>query len=108
MSDRTRGPLPDRSRSLPGCARSFLISSTTLPSMTVVFVHVGSLSVVETTYFLMLFIRSPNSPVSCIVGHAAAKPSYVMRPSSSASVAASSCALNCEDSSLQKENDHFP
>jgi len=43
----------------------------------------SSLSSVEvTTYFGMVFIFSPNSPVPSIFGQAEAKPSYVLRPSS--------------------------
>ena len=42
--------------------------------MTVVFSHVGSVNVVETTYFGIAFIFWPkSSPV--ILGHASAKPS---------------------------------
>src|SRR5438270_10892620 len=43
--------------------------------------HVAVSSEREATYFGMLFIFSPNSPVPCMVGQAAAKPSYVRRPS---------------------------
>ena len=41
----------------------------------------------------MLFMRSPKSPVSCMVGHAFAKPSYVTRPSNCTSEEKSSSRL---------------
>ncbi len=53
--------------------------------------HVGSLSVLETTYFGIELNLSANS--FCIDGHAAAKPSYVRRPSSRASLSIVSCSL---------------
>ena len=37
--------------------------------------HSARSSVLETTYFGMPFIFSPNSPVPCMVGQAEAKPS---------------------------------
>ena len=70
--------------------------------------HVAVSSEREATYFGMLFIFSPNSPVPCMVGQAAAKPSYVRRPSSRASLAKSSRALNWEASSDQNGKDHMP
>src|SRR5260370_23270792 len=56
----------------------------------------------------MLLIFSPNSAVHGMVGQAAAKPSYVLRPSSSASVSRSSLNLNWPASSLKKGPDHLP
>ena len=49
--------------------------------------HSASVSVREATCFGIEFILRPKSPVaSSIPGHAAAKPSYVTRPSTSASL----------------------
>jgi hypothetical protein len=70
--------------------------------------HVAARRVREATYLGMPFIFSPNSPVPSIVGHAAAKPSYVTRPSRRASLANSSRALNWDASSDQNGNDHLP
>ncbi len=57
-----------------------------------VLVQVGSVSVVETTTFSMPLNLSANSPSRS--GQAAAKPSYVVRPSSSVSVPNVSSPLN--------------
>jgi hypothetical protein len=58
------------------CSFSLATSAGTSPEMTVVFFHAGSVRVVDTTTFGMLFIRLPNSPViSSMAGQAAAKPS---------------------------------
>src|SRR5256886_10298051 len=78
------------------------------PLSTVVPLHVGFLSVDETTYFGIVFIFSPNSPVPSIVGHAEAKPSYVLRPSSCASLFCSSAHLNAPASSLNHGPDQWP
>ena len=59
--------------------------------------HSGSRSVDETTYFGMLLNLSANSPSRD--GHASAKPSYVTRPSSSASDSIVSSSLNLFPSS---------
>ena len=59
---------------------------------TVVLVQAGSVSVVETTTFSMPLNLSANSPSRS--GQAAAKPSYVVRPSSSVSVPNVSSPLN--------------
>src|SRR6266852_7071776 len=68
------------------------------PPITVEFFQVGFLSVVETTYFAMLLNLSENSsPLR--LGQACAKPSYVTRPSNSASLAISSSYLNLSPSS---------
>ena len=61
------------------------------------FVHCGSSSVVDTTYFGIELNRSANSPSRD--GHAAAKPSYVLRPSSSARVLRVSSSLKASPSS---------
>src|SRR5262249_16669405 len=59
----------------------------TSPRIGVAF-HSMSVSVRDATYFGIVFILSANGPSSCSgSGHAAAKPSYVTRPSSSASLA---------------------
>src|SRR5258708_14327006 len=78
----------------PGSAFSLVISATTSPRITVELFQVASWSpsVVDTTYLRMLFILSANS--FCIVGQALAKPWYVTRPSSNASLANSSSTLN--------------
>jgi hypothetical protein len=74
---------------------SLATAAGTSLEITVVLFHAGSVSVVETTTLGMLFIFLPNSPVaSSIAGHAAAKPSYVTRPSSCTSLASSSSNLN--------------
>ena len=53
--------------------RSRVTSPATFDLITLVFFQGGSFSVVETTYFVMLFILSANSPV--LDGQAAANPS---------------------------------
>src|SRR3954453_21887964 len=71
--------------------------------------QVASSSVVETTYLGIVFIRTANSPsTSSILGHAAAKPSYVSRPSSSMSLASSSADLYAARSSLKYGIDQTP
>src|SRR6266513_6147584 len=65
------------------------------------FCHSACVSVVETTYLGILFMRSPKSPVSVMVGHAFAKPSYVTRPSNCTSEEKSSSRLYCIASSLK-------
>src|SRR5262245_38523435 len=66
-------------------------------AITLVLFHAGSCSVVETTYFGMPLNLSANSPVR--EGQASAKPSYVARPSSRASLAITSSSLNLFPSS---------
>src|SRR2546430_558815 len=78
------------------------------PLSTVVPLHVGFLSVDETTYFGIVFIFTPNSPVPSIVGHALANPSYVLRPSSWASAACSSSHLNWPACSSKNGCDQRP
>jgi hypothetical protein len=62
-----------------------------------VFVHSGSRSVDETTYLGIELKRSAKSPSRS--GHASAKPSYVARPRSIASLPMVSSTLNCIPSS---------
>src|SRR2546430_10015397 len=80
----------------------------TLPLMSLEPVHSALSRVDDTTYFGIVFIFSPNSPVPSIVGHAEAKPSYVLRPSSCASLFCSSAHLNAPASSLHHGPDHWP
>src|SRR5260370_39929925 len=100
--------LPESRRSWPGSLFSLRISSIRFPLMSFEPAHSTLSTVDETTYLGMVFIFSPNSPVPGMVGHAAAKPAYVLRPNSSASLACSSFHLNCPASSLKKGNDHLP
>src|SRR6059036_371074 len=82
---------------LPSCSSfSFLTASTTSPFNTVVLFHSGSLSVDETTYFGIVLNLSAKSPSRD--GHAAANPSYVLRPSSSALESVVSSSLNLSPS----------
>src|SRR5919201_4629550 len=73
------------------------ISSAMSPLSAVVLVHSGSFTVEEATYLGMLLILSAYSPPRD--GHAAKKPSYVLRPSSTASASMSSWTLNLPPSS---------
>ena len=71
------------------------------------FVHSGSVSVEDTTYLGMVLNLSANPPSR--PGHAAAKPSYVRRPSSSASASIVSWVLNSSPSSPRSNsNDQAP
>src|SRR3954469_15381187 len=82
----------------PSCRRlTVAIASARSPSSTVEFCQSGSFSVEETTYFGMLLNLSANSPSRD--GHASAKPSYVLRPSRSASDSIVSSSLNLSPSS---------
>src|SRR3954454_8608051 len=90
-------PLPCTYTSPLALSRTFDTASTTSPERTVVLFHSGSRSVDDTTYFGMLLNLSAKSPVRD--GHASAKPSYVTRPSSSASDSSSSSTLNLFPSS---------
>src|SRR4051794_6773632 len=84
-------------------------SSMSSSPITLVFAHVGSVSVEETTYFGIGFILSAKPTSSVIDGQAAAKPSYVRRPSSIASAAINSSNLNLSPSSPRsKRNAHPP
>src|SRR3954452_15701777 len=76
---------------------SFPTSSATSPLRTVELFHSASFSVEETTYLGMLLNLSANSP--SLEGQASAKPSYVTRPSSSASASRASSSLNLSPSS---------
>src|SRR5215210_926791 len=89
--------LPCTTMSPPGCSRSFVTVSARSPSSTVVFVHCGSRSVEDTTYFGMVLNLSANSPSR--PGQESAKPSYVLRPSSIASLPIVSSTLNWSPSS---------
>src|SRR4029453_11384343 len=75
----------------------FATASGTPSSSTVELFHSGSLRVDETTYLGMALNLSANSP--SLDGHAAAKPSYVLRPSSRASDDIVSSSLNLSPSS---------
>ena len=82
----------------PSCLPfKFSTSAAMSPLSTVELVHSGSDNVDETTYFGMVLNLSANSP--SLDGHAAAKPSYVTRPSSNASDAIVSSSLNLFPSS---------
>src|SRR6266851_5060791 len=100
--------LPESKRSWPGAFFNLRTSSNTFPVMSFEPAHSTLSRVDETTYLGMVFIFSPNSPVPGMVGHAAAKPAYVLRPNSSASLACSSFHLNWPASSLKKGKDHLP
>src|SRR3954451_6667776 len=76
---------------------SFVTASPRSPSSTVELLHSGLLSVEETTYFGIWLNFSANSPSRD--GQASAKPSYVTRPSSSASASRASSSLNLSPSS---------
>src|SRR5215472_8380404 len=68
-----------------------------------------SVSVRDATYFGIVFILSANGPSSCSgSGHEAAKPSYVTRPSSSASLANSRSVWSLASSSFQYGLVHPP
>src|SRR3954453_550819 len=71
---------------------SLRTASTTSPESTVVFVQDGFDNVDETTYFGIVLNLSANSPSRS--GQAAAKPSYVRRPSNSAAALMVSATLN--------------
>src|SRR5579863_1657751 len=62
---------------------SLVIASTTPPFSIVTLVHVGSLSVPDTTYFGRLFSRAAHSP-GLVAGHRVPNQSSLRRPSSSA------------------------
>jgi hypothetical protein len=91
ISDCTSVQLPATRIGPPSACLSFATSAATSPPSTVVFSHSGSRSVVEATNFGIAFILSANSPERC--GQAAEKPSYVTRPSSSASASRTSSSL---------------
>src|SRR5918994_1166046 len=77
-------------------------SETASPFSTVVLFHAGFSRVEETTYLGMLLNLSANSP--SLDGQAAAKPSYVTRPSSSASDSRASSNLNLLPSSPRSKS----
>src|SRR5512133_3385231 len=90
----TSWPLPLTRMSPPSASRSAAMSSS---ETTFELFHSGSRNVEETTYFCIPLNLSANSPSR--VGHAAAKPSHVTRPSRSASEAITSSSLNLSPSS---------
>src|SRR6185295_6058226 len=84
----------------PSCrSLSFATSAATSPVRTVELFHSGSVRVEETTYLGMLLNLSAKPTSSVLDGHAAAKPSYVTRPSSRASDEKTSSTLNLSPSS---------
>src|SRR6266511_2463101 len=86
----------------PSGSFNFATSSGTSPSSRLeLFQPSGSSSVLEATYFERLFIRSANPSSSFLEGQAAAKPSYVTRPRSRASLAKSCSCWTCASSSFQ-------
>src|SRR5688572_17812121 len=74
------------------CALSFSTSSITSPCSTVVLFHSGCSRVEDTTYLGIVLNLSANAPSTC--GQTGANPSYVTRPSRSASDAIVSSTLN--------------
>src|SRR4029453_5335285 len=76
---------------------SLATAAGTSSAMTGELFHSGSRNVVDTTYLGMPLNLSANSPVR--EGHASAKPSYVTRPSSKASLSMTSSSLNLFPSS---------
>src|SRR5207249_3272273 len=90
-------PCPSRRRPT-SCTRS--------PRRTVVLLHPGVPKVDETTYLGMRLNLSANSPV--LDGQAAANPSYVLRPRSSASDSKVSSTLNLLPSSPRLISDDQP
>src|SRR5215208_7972168 len=87
----------------PSCEPlSFLTASARSPSSTVELLHSGSPRVDETTYLGIWLNLSANSPSR--EGQASANPSYVTRPSSSASVSIVSSSLNLSPSSPRENS----
>src|SRR5258708_3507617 len=78
---------------------SLATSCATSPLMIVELFHSALSSVDEATYFGRLFIRSAYQPPPVIDGQAWAKPSYVFRPSSRASLPRSRSPACCRSSS---------
>src|SRR5215813_6514722 len=92
----------------PESRLSLAVSSATSPLIGVAF-HSMSVSVRDAPYFGIVFILSANGPCSCSgSGHEAAKPSYVTRPSSSASLANSRSVWSLASSSFQYGLVHPP
>src|ERR1700722_374589 len=71
------------------CCFSFVTSSTTSPFSIVTLVHVGSLSVPDTTYLGRLFSWPAHSP-GLVAGHRVPNHSSLRRPSSSAAAPSAS------------------
>src|SRR3989442_7538050 len=92
--------------SCPGCCFNFETSAARSPLIKCELFHASFFKVLDATNFGMLLNRSANAS-SFLPGQAAANPSYVTRPRSSASVARSSSTLNFWVSSLQNGKLHF-
>src|SRR2546428_10660208 len=92
--------------SCPGCCFNFETSAARSPLINCELFHASFFKVLDATNFGMLLNGSANAP-SFLPGQAAATPSYVTRPRSSASVARSSSTLNFWVSSLQNGKLHF-
>src|SRR4051794_23981699 len=104
---------PSTSCALPWTTTSPSVSPRTCatadarsPSSTVVLPHDGSRSVEDTTYFGIWLNLSANSPSRS--GHASAKPSYVLRPSSIAALCIVSSSLNWSPSSPRENSNAQP
>src|SRR3954454_16860825 len=81
----------------PGCCLSSPTrAARSVGAITVELLHSGAVNVEETTYFFISLNLSANSPWR--EGHAAAKPSKVLRPSSNTSASMSSSSLNLSPS----------
>src|SRR6266581_2303732 len=93
--------------SLPGCCFSLETSAARSPLTRCELFHSSFFRVLEATCLGMLLNRSANPSGSLRLGHAAAKPSYVIRPRRSASEEKVSSCLNFPISSFQYGNDHF-
>src|SRR3954452_4590364 len=87
-------------------SRTFATPDARSPSSTVVLPHDGSRSVADTTYFGIWLNLSANSPSRS--GHASAKPSYVLRPSSIAALCIVSSSLNWSPSSPRENSKAQP
>src|SRR3954451_6675100 len=86
----------------PSCSFSFRTApGTSAPSRCELFHSSGSDSVVEATYFGIELNLSAKPASSVRPGHAAAKPSYVLRPSSSAPLDIVSVVLYSPTSGLK-------
>src|SRR5215210_1158661 len=87
-------------------SRSLATAVSTSPSSTVVLLHSGRSELEVTTYFGIVLNLSANSPSRD--GQAAAKPSNVLRPSSSASASIVSSSLNLFPSSPRSNSNDQP
>src|SRR5215218_932973 len=107
MSSVETAPNPYWTMSWPGSSFSCRIRSATSPAITVVFAHSGSVSVVETTYLVIVFMRSDKgSPERvCQTG---AKPSWVRLPISTASQASQQARLELAAALVGRALDRRP